>query len=125
VDSKTQAGAIMKDIVFSSTMQLAAAIRAGHVSATEVLEAHLAQIDKHNPALNAIVTMDAEQAHKRAHEADEALSVHFSSPNLPGDSEEVTRFSQMGSRHFSPAQSPLRSRSPDSGQNPPCYVLIV
>ncbi len=64
----------MMDIVFSSTTQLAAAIRAGHVSATEVLEAHLAQIERHNPALNAIVTMDIEQAHKRAREADEALA---------------------------------------------------
>src|SRR2546430_8492794 len=69
-----QAGAIMMDIVFSSTTQLAAAIRAGHVSATEVLEAHLAQIDKHNPALNAIITLDAEQAHERAGEADKALA---------------------------------------------------
>ena len=64
----------MMDIVFSSTTQLAAAIRAGHVSATEVLEAHLAQIDKHNPALNAIITLDAEQAHERAREADKALA---------------------------------------------------
>src|SRR5437764_5132748 len=64
----------MKDIVFSNTTQLAAAIRAGHVSATEVLEAHLAQIATHNPALNAIVTMDAGQARKRAHEADESLA---------------------------------------------------
>src|ERR1700694_4982168 len=62
------------DIVFSSTTQLAAVIRAGHVSATEVLEAHLAQIDTHNPALNAIVTMDAERAYERAREADEALA---------------------------------------------------
>ena len=31
----------MLEMVFSSTTQLAAAIRAGHVSATEVLEAHL------------------------------------------------------------------------------------
>src|SRR5258708_31807253 len=62
------------DIVFSSTTQLAAAIRAGHVSATEVLEAHLAQIDKHNPTLNAIITMDAERAYERAREADEALA---------------------------------------------------
>src|SRR3954449_12484695 len=62
------------DIVFSSTKQLAAAIRAGHVSATEVLEAHLAQIATHNSALNAIVTMDAERAHERAREADEALA---------------------------------------------------
>lgn len=50
------------DIVFSSTTQLAAAIRAGHVSATEVLEAHLVQIATHNTALNAIITMDAERA---------------------------------------------------------------
>jgi len=67
-------GKVMKDIVFSSTTQLAAAIRAGDVSATEVLEVHLAQIATHNPALNAVVTMDAEQAHKRAREADEALA---------------------------------------------------
>jgi amidase len=64
----------MQDIVFSSTTQLATAIRAGHVSATEVLEAHLAQIATHNPTLNAIVTMDAEQAHKRVRAADEALA---------------------------------------------------
>src|SRR6058998_950318 len=62
------------DIVFSSTTQLAAAIRAGHVSAIEVLEAHLAQIDTHNPALNAIITMDAERAYERAQGADEALA---------------------------------------------------
>jgi amidase len=64
----------MRDIVFSSTTQLAAAIRAGDVSATEVLEAHLAQIDRHNPALNAIVTMDVEHAYERAREADKALA---------------------------------------------------
>lgn len=64
----------MMNIVFSSTTQLAGAIRAGHVSATEVLEAHLAQIDTHNSALNAIVTMDAEHAYERAREADKALA---------------------------------------------------
>jgi len=62
------------DIVFSSTTQLAAAIRAGHVSATEVLEAYLVQIERHNPALNAIITLDAERAHARARQADEALA---------------------------------------------------
>jgi amidase len=64
----------MKDIVFSSTTQLAAAIQAGHVSATEVLAAHLAQIDKRNPPLNAIVTTDTEHAYERAREADKALA---------------------------------------------------
>src|SRR6266581_3390894 len=62
------------DIVFSNTNQLAAAIRAGHVSAVEVLDAHLAQIERHNPALNAIITLDAEHAQKRARAADAALA---------------------------------------------------
>jgi amidase len=39
------------DLVFSGTIELAAEIRAGQVSATEVLEAHLAQIEQRNPAL--------------------------------------------------------------------------
>ena len=62
------------DLVFSSTSQLAAAIRSGNVSATEVLEAHVAQIHTHNHALNAIITMDVEHAHELAREADEALA---------------------------------------------------
>ncbi|MEO6888024.1 MAG: amidase [Ktedonobacteraceae bacterium] len=64
----------MKESVFSSTTQLATAIRAGHISAVEVLEAHLARIDTYNPALNAIVTMDAKRAYERAQEADKALA---------------------------------------------------
>jgi amidase len=64
----------MDNIVFSSTTQLAAAIRARRVSASEVLAAHLARIDAHNPALNAVVTMDAERARQRARAADEALA---------------------------------------------------
>jgi amidase len=60
------------DVVFSSAAQLAGAIRAGQISAAEVLEAHLAQIDAHNPALNAIITLDAETASARAREADAA-----------------------------------------------------
>src|SRR5690348_15390950 len=74
LDAKTHIGAIRMDIVFSSTTQLATAIRAGHVSATEVLQAHLAQINAHNPTLNAVITLDAERAYERAREADEALA---------------------------------------------------
>jgi Asp-tRNA(Asn)/Glu-tRNA(Gln) amidotransferase A subunit family amidase len=62
------------DLVFSGTIELAAEIRAGQVSATEVLEAHLAQIEQRNPALNAIVIMDVGGARARAREADEALA---------------------------------------------------
>lgn len=64
----------MDDIIFSGTMLLAAMIRARHVSAVEVLEAHLTQIEKHNPALNAIIALDAEHAFERARSADKALA---------------------------------------------------
>jgi hypothetical protein len=72
--SKARGGVNMKDLVFSRTTQLAAAVRAGHVSATEVLEAHLAQIAARNPVLNAVVTRDDERAYERAREADAALA---------------------------------------------------
>jgi amidase len=54
--------------------KLASDIRELKVSSQEVLEAHLEQIAKHNPSLNAIVTMDEKQVRQRAKEADEALS---------------------------------------------------
>ena len=72
--AKTPAPTVTTDGVFSSTTQLAGAIRSGHVSAREVLSAHLAQIATHNPALNAVVTLDADRASERAREADEALA---------------------------------------------------
>src|SRR6184192_1924978 len=62
------------DAVFSSTTELAGVIRAGHLSAREVLDAHLRQIASHNPALNAVITLDVERASERAQEADEALA---------------------------------------------------
>ena len=61
-------------IVFASATELAAAIRHKQVSAVEALDAHLRQIDRHNPALNAVVTLDVERARKRAREADRALA---------------------------------------------------
>jgi len=39
-----------------------------------VLDAHLAQIDGRNPALNAVVTIDAERARERARAADDTLA---------------------------------------------------
>src|SRR5712664_1130779 len=65
---------IASDGVFASTTQLAGAIRAGHLSSREVLSGHLAQIAKHNPELNAVITLDAQRALERAREADDALA---------------------------------------------------
>lgn len=62
------------DLVFSSTTDLAAAIAARKISAVEALDAHLAQIDRHNEAVNAVVNLDREGARERAKEADAALA---------------------------------------------------
>lgn len=64
----------MKDIIFSTATALASDIREKHVSATEVLEAHLAHIAKHNPTLKAFVVVYEDDARKRARQADEALA---------------------------------------------------
>ncbi|SDA94873.1 amidase [Mesorhizobium qingshengii] len=62
------------DIVFSSTVDLAAAIAARKISAVEVLDAHLAQIDRHNGAVNAVISLDRQGARERAKKADAALA---------------------------------------------------
>jgi amidase len=64
----------MTDLVFLPAYQLAQMIRDRQVSAIEVLDAHLAQIAKHNPNLNAICTLDADNARTRAKQADAALA---------------------------------------------------
>ncbi len=69
-----QSHALATEVVFSSTTQMAAAIRAGRVSSEEVLEAHLTQIDQRNPALNAVVSLDVDGARERARSADNALA---------------------------------------------------
>jgi amidase len=54
--------------------ELAHRIRARELSAREVMDAHLAQIDRVNPTVNAIVTLLPEQAMEQARAADEALA---------------------------------------------------
>ncbi|MBN9218221.1 MAG: amidase [Mesorhizobium sp.] len=62
------------DFAFSSAIELAAAIAARKISAVEVLDAHLAQIDSHNAAINAVISLDREGAYERAKKADAALA---------------------------------------------------
>jgi amidase len=58
-------------ICFMSAVEMAALIRAGKVSAREALAAHLKQIERVNPKVNAIVTLVAEMAADAAAKADE------------------------------------------------------
>jgi amidase len=62
------------DWAFASTVELADAIRVKLVSSREVTELYLRRIEERNPALNAVVTVDAERALERAAQADEALA---------------------------------------------------
>src|SRR5262245_43101533 len=57
-----------------SAKLLASRMRDRTLSASEVLEAHLAKIEEHNPKLHAVVSLDAEKARQRAREADRALA---------------------------------------------------
>lgn len=62
------------DICFQTASELARCLRAKEISAREVMEAHLAQIDRVNGKVNAIVTLVAEQAMQRAAAADQRLA---------------------------------------------------
>lgn len=61
----------MSDVLLRSAGEQAAAIRAGTLTATELLEATLARIDEVNSELNAVVTLDVDGARRQAAERDE------------------------------------------------------
>jgi amidase len=60
------------DICFLTATEMADMIRRKKLSARETLDAHLKQIERVNPKVNAIVTLVAEQAVDNARKADEA-----------------------------------------------------
>src|SRR6476620_10861730 len=61
------------DLCFLPAVELARRIRAKQLSAVELLEAHLDQIRRVNPRVNAIITLVADQAIAQARAADAAL----------------------------------------------------
>ncbi|MEV8149545.1 amidase family protein [Arthrobacter sp. NPDC080073] len=61
------------DLIYRGAVELAGLLRSRQVSAIEVLEAHLDQIDKLNPLINAVVTLDEEGARAAAAEADRKI----------------------------------------------------
>ena len=64
----------LTDICFLDAIELVRLIRAKELSAREVMEAHLAQVERVNPQVNAIVTLVADQAMADAAAADERLA---------------------------------------------------
>ena len=62
------------EICFMTATEMAQQIRNKQLSAREVMTAHLAQIERVNPKVNAVVTIHAEEALQQAAAADEALA---------------------------------------------------
>lgn len=62
------------ELTFLSAVELAARLQRRDVSAREVLDAHLAQIERVNPRVNAIVTLAVERARADAARADEVMA---------------------------------------------------
>ncbi len=66
--------AAASEFCFMSATQLATLIRTKKASAREVMQAHLAQIERVNPKVNSIVTLVAEKAMSAAAAADDAVA---------------------------------------------------
>jgi Asp-tRNA(Asn)/Glu-tRNA(Gln) amidotransferase A subunit family amidase len=64
----------MSELTFFSAVTMAAQIRKRELSPVELVEAHLARIEKLNPTLNAFVQVDAEGARRQARAAEDAVS---------------------------------------------------
>jgi amidase len=62
----------MTDIALQSAITLGQGLRRRDYSSVELLQHHLARVERLNPALNAVVVMDTERALQRAREADAA-----------------------------------------------------
>ncbi|MFI0764556.1 amidase [Streptomyces sp. NPDC021218] len=62
------------DLCFRTALDLSRLLRTRELSARELLEAHLARIERVNPAVNAIVTLVADRAREAAERADERIA---------------------------------------------------
>ncbi|MDP6172826.1 MAG: amidase family protein, partial [Rhodospirillales bacterium] len=64
----------MSDIAFKPARSLASMIRRKKIGCLELLDHYLARVERHNPALNAIVVTQIPAARRRARAADKALA---------------------------------------------------
>ena len=62
-------------MIFDSAHEILEKIKQREVSSLEVLESFLAQVEKVNPKINAIVALDIERAKEKAKEADNKISL--------------------------------------------------
>lgn len=78
------AGSLKLDTAFGTASQAAQAIRSGAISSSELTEHVFKRIKKHNPKINAFVTLIEEQALAQAKQADELLASKKATGRLHG-----------------------------------------
>jgi amidase len=62
----------LADLHFASATELVGQLRSGDLSSSELLDHFLSRIKAHNPALNAVIAIDADRARAEADAADQA-----------------------------------------------------
>ena len=72
----------MSELTSRSALELAASLRAGELSSVELLDACLAEVDRLNDSINAVVWRDDEDARAHASAADERLAAGDQAPFL-------------------------------------------
>ncbi len=109
----------MSDLPSRSALQLAAALRAREVSSVELLDACLAEVDRLNDSLNAVVWRDDESARSDARAADERLARGDDAPFLgvPIPIKDLTEV------HGQPVTYGSRGRSMDPWEGPSELVV--
>jgi len=60
----------MEELAFRSAVELAALIRRGETSSRELVELHLRRLERFNPGINAVVSVDADRALREADQPD-------------------------------------------------------
>lgn len=63
----------MNELIFLPAVAMAGQIRTKKISSLELVDAHLAQIERLNPQLNAFVQIDAARARCAAREAEDSI----------------------------------------------------
>jgi len=102
----------MSNLVWKSAIELAQMIRDRHISAIELLDAHLRQIAQHNSKLNAICTLDEENALTRAKQADEALARGENWGSLHGVPVTIKDIFETAGLHTTAGYIPLKDYIP-------------
>jgi Asp-tRNA(Asn)/Glu-tRNA(Gln) amidotransferase A subunit family amidase len=73
----------MNGIVLAPAVRQLELLRAGEISVTELAEAHIEQIARLNPRLNAFADFDAERVREQAHRLDQTKAPHGPLHGLP------------------------------------------